>query len=93
MKRAVGADASSQYPGLLLGAHDMLPGTPNAAPHSSSAVATCKKQPSGCRFIPLRKHSGRESDGCADSTEAGQVSNSEERTRKEFSQVGAVLSL
>jgi len=41
---------------------------------------------SPCRFIPLRKHSGHDSGNSAEKS-TGQVSSSEERTRKEFSQV------
>jgi len=52
-------------------------------------IVTCKKErpASGCRFIPLRKHSGHEENGLEVGSSTGQVSNSEERTRKEFSQV------
>jgi len=41
----------------------------------------------GCRFIPLRKHSGRDGGSTVERTSVGQVSSSDERTRKEFSQV------
>ena len=71
--------------------NDMLAESVDTTGESSDArmPQTGKRLSRGCRFIPLRKRS--DYDSCSEAgMEAGsgsQVSNSEERTRKEFSQV------
>ena len=76
-------------PGRELEQHE----DPSRAPTRSNGTSrVCdKKSRSGCRFIPLRKSCEYETDGAMEpSSSVGQVSSSEERTRKEFSQVPAL---